>query len=257
MSQLTVNLTKVEESKKSLMLSLQKAGVGTLSPSEVETVMDVSGSFFDEHRDQITTALMIRLFPWAMTFDPDRKMGMTTFSSGHGSVHRCPDVTIDNLENYIHRHVFEKVPGWNGATEYHRVLESVLTDSGWINNEAQAEKKAGFFGRMLGQKDQPAREASQKKRTLVLFITDGDNSDKQHTLNALKASQQRGDEVYFLFIGVRQNAGDRFHFLESIGDEFDNTGFYMVENLRQFIQWDDEKLNSHLISDEMVRWFNR
>lgn len=237
----------MQKSQASLSLQLQKAGILTPPVVDLTVIMDVSGSFEDEHTDGITTDLMARLVPWGMTFDPDKKLDVITFSNGPSHVARTTPITETNYNSYVKNHIIRKVPGWNGGTDYSYAIEESLKGSGWINNEA---KKAGFLGKMFGAKDGPARE---KKRSLVIFITDGDNTDKQRTREVLRASEARQDAVYFLFIGVA-NGGGSFPFLESIGDEFGNTGFVKISNLRQFVQKDDEELNKVLLDQELVDW---
>ena len=243
---LTLNLQK---SSSTLKLSLQKSGVHTMPVLDMAMVLDVSGSFEDEHLDGTTTDLLTRLAPWGLTFDPDKKIDILTFSHGAASAHLVGALNEGNYQGYVKNHIIDKVPGWNGATDYSYVLERTLKEFGWIKGEA---KKAGFFGRMLGQKDEEAK-AKAKKRSLVIFITDGDNNDKERTRQVLRESEARRDEVYFLFLGVA-NGGGRFSFLESIGDEFGNTGFREIANVRQFITQSDEEINAFLLDDELIGW---
>lgn len=85
------------------------------------------------------------------------------------------------------------------------------------------------------------------------MATDGANNDQQRTVNVLRASQARGDAVYFLFLGV-SNGDSRFPFLESIGREFNNTGFISIANLKKFVEMSDDEINDLIISDELKAW---
>jgi Mg-chelatase subunit ChlD len=110
-------------------------------------------------------------------------------------------------------------------------------------------------------KSQPASTATatavvEKKRSIVLFITDGDNNDKDRTREVLRASEQRGDGVYFLFIGV-SNQGSTFPFLESIGDEFGNTGLVTIKDLKAFLNQSDDDMNRTLLGDELMGWLKK
>jgi len=87
----------------------------------------------------------------------------------------------------------------------------------------------------------------------VIVATDGDNTDKERTLRVLRESEQRQDQVYFLFLGI-SNQGSSFPFLERIGDQFGNTGFKAIHNLRQFVGQSDEELNAQLIDEELIAW---
>lgn len=115
---------------------------------------------------------------------------------------------------------------------------------GWLPG-----KRPGLFGRMLGQKT----EIKERKRSLVIFVTDGENSDQQRTMNVLQASEDRRDEIYFLFIGI-SNQGAKFPFLRKLGDRFKNTGYVSIKNLKQFVAQDDDAVNERLLTEELRAW---
>lgn len=248
----------LEKSVESLKLSLEKAGIATPPAAEVGFGLDVSYSFKDEHGDGITDQLLSRLVPWGLVFDPDKKVDAFTFSDGAAHVQDVGPVTADNYLGFIKKNVVGKVVGWNGGTTYADVIHAMLDNFGWVpKTEVTVVKKAGFFGRILGEKDQVATKTVEgaKKPSLVFIVTDGDNQDKAQTRRVLAESEARGDKVYFIFIGV-SNQGSTFPFLERIGDEFSNTSFVAIPNLRQFVQLSDDELNAQLISDELLAWLS-
>lgn len=237
----------LEKSTKALSLCLEKSGVKTPPSLDVAFILDVSGSFEDEHHQGITNDLLTRLVPWGALFDPDKKLDVITFSNGKGSVHHVGTVTTENYEGFVRREIIRKVPGWNGGTDYSYALEEGLRLYGWLDN---SEKKAGFFGKLMGQKD---RAPIEKRRSLILFVTDGDNSDYERTIEVLKNSESRSDEVYFLFLAV-SNQGSTFPFIEKLGNEFNNTGLATIKNIRSFVQKTDDELNGFLLQQELVDW---
>jgi hypothetical protein len=246
---LTLNL---EKSTKALVLNLQKAGIMTPPVLETAAFMDVSGSFDDEHKDGITDILLSRLTPWGLAFDPDKKMDVFTFSNGAASVHEVGAIDARNYSGFVQSRIINKVPGYNGGTAYSHLVERALKHFGWAGDTV---KKAGFFGGLMGRKDQVVQGA--KKRSLVLVITDGDNNetgDKERTLRVLQESEARGDKVYYLFLGI-SNQGSTFPFLEKLGDKFNNTGFVNIRDLRKFVELSDDELNNMLLSDELLKWF--
>lgn len=253
---LKVNL---EKAKVGLKLSLEKKGIPVPPRADVGMVLDVSGSFDDELRDGTAQHLVERLVPWAMVFDPDQKVDVFTFSSGRGSAHRVGDLTPATLDGYIARYVVNKVPGYGSATDYSYVIELVLKTFGWLDGavpQPAPEKSGGFFSNLFGKKPTPAPAVpAAKRRSLVLFITDGDNGDHDRARQMLRESQKRKDGVYFIFLGV-SNQGARFPFLESIGDEFDNTAFVSV-NLRWFLAASDDEINERMIGDELLAWLKQ
>jgi len=240
----------LEKSKASLQMCLQKAGVSQPPAMDMGVLLDVSGSFEDEHRDGTTNKLLSRLVPWGLTFDPDGKLDLTTFSNGPAHVQRVGSVTAQNYEDFVQRQVIGRVRGWNGGTDYSYGIEDFLRLFGWLDNEG---KTPGFLGKLFGEKPVAPVE---RRRSLVTVITDGENNDAARTREVLRRSQARHDEVYFLFIGV-SNQGSSFPFLEEIGDEFDNTGLVVVPEIRQFVRMEDDALNEMLLLDELVTWLKR
>lgn len=244
---LTLDLNK---SQQALVLNLAKAGVSETPQVNVAFVMDVSGSFDDEHREGVTNDLLTRLIPWAALFDPDQKMEVYTFSNGPRNVHHAADVSAKNYDGYVQREIID-CPGYNGATDYSYVLERVLTDFGWM----AADKPKGFLGRLFGGGAAPA-PAATPRQTLIFFVTDGESADEARTTELLKASQARGDGVYFHFLGV-SNQSARFPYIQGLGDKFSNVGFTAVNRVRQWVQQPDDAINQALISKELVAWLKK
>ncbi|GBG14273.1 uncharacterized protein NMK_1839 [Novimethylophilus kurashikiensis] len=242
---LVVNL---EKSAQALVLSLEKAGITQPPILEVGFGLDVSKSFEDEHRSGITDVLLTRLVPWGLAFDPDKKLDCFTFSDGPAHVCDVGPVDASNYQGFIPRKVVNKVIGWNGGTDYSYLLEKMLTHFGWRQPE-----QPGFIKRLFGAK--PV-ETVEKRRSLIIVATDGDNYDPDRTRMVLEESQARKDEVYFLFLGI-SNQKVKFEFLRSIGDVFDNTGFVRIEDLHGFVEKSDEELNELLITDELLSWLKR
>ena len=87
-------------------------------------------------------------------------------------------------------------------------------------------------------------------------VGDRYRSARERTAEVLEASQGRGDEVYFLFIGI-SNQGGRFPLLRQIAERFDNTGLTVIRNLRQFTQQSDEQLNAELLQPELITWLKK
>lgn len=101
-----------------------------------------------------------------------------------------------------------------------------------------------------------APHTHEKRRSLVLFITDGENdgSDEARTMRVLEESQKRGDQVYFLFIGACEDKGVTFEFVQKIAHRFRNTGVVVIRDLEAFVAQSDEELNATLLGPELVEW---
>lgn len=239
----------LQKSAETLRLSLDKAGVAAGIKAELIFDMDVSGSFEHEHEEGTTSKLIARLVPYGMVLDPDGKIDVFSFSHGEGSVHHVGTVTPDDSEDYIVRNVIDKVPGWKGGTTYSYALERNLEHFGWLPTQGAGGFLSRFFG--IGRQ----APASGKKRSIVIFVTDGENeeADEERTIRVLEASEQRGDQVYFLFMGACEHNVD-FKFLKHIAKRFKNTGVVIVRDLDGFVELSDEELNARLLGPELLQW---
>jgi hypothetical protein len=243
---LTLDLNK---SQQALVLNLTKAGISETPKVDVAFVIDVSGSFDDEHREGVTNDLLTRLIPWAALFDPDKKMETYTFSNGPNNVHHAGDVSATNYAGYVKREIID-CPGYKGGTDYSYVLARVMEDFGWTSQA----KPQGFFAKLFGGAAATSYSPAVKPRqTLVFFLTDGENSDTAQTERLLAASQARGDGIYFHFIGV-SNQSASFPFIEKMGKQFSNVGFTAVNKVRQWVKQSDDAINQSLISTELITW---
>ena len=254
----------LNKSTSAFRLSLDKAGVPADIRAELLVVMDVSGSFEHEHEEGTTSILLERFVPLAKVLDPDGKIDLITFSSGEKSVQHLGTIDETNARDYIVDRVVDKVRGWKGGTTYSYALEEALRVFGWQPCEHGHEPttKPRFWQRLFGiVPPAPAPAAPhmhEKKRSIVLFVTDGENDpgnaagDKKRTRDVLRASQQRGDEVYFLFIGACEH--QKFDFVEQIAKEFKNTGIVMATDPEAFVNLPDDELIAKLLGTELVNW---
>jgi len=240
----------LQKSARTLRVSLDKAGVAPDVKAELIFDMDVSGSFEHEHEEGTTSKLIARLVPYGMELDPDGKMDVFTFSDGRHNVHHVGTVTPDDCDNYIVRNVVKRVPGWNGGTEYSYVLERNLQHFGWL---PAPEGVGGLLSRFFGRPKTP--EFKVKKRSIVIFVTDGENHANDHarTTRILEESEQRGDQVYFLFVGACEHDVD-FGFIRTVAQRFKNTGVVIIRDLDAFVELSDEQLNAQLLGKELIDW---
>lgn len=253
----------LNKSATTFRLSLDKAGVPADIQVELLVVMDVSGSFEHEHEEGTTGILLERFVPLAKVLDPDGKLDLITFSNGGGSVQHLGTIDETNARDYIVDNVVDRVRGWNGGTTYSYPIEEALRVFGWLpcDHGHEPEKKPRFWERLFGlvPEEKPAElHQHEKKRSVVLFVTDGENDpgntygDKKRTREVLRASQERGDQVYFLFIGACEH--EEFAFVEDIAKEFKNTGIVMATDPEAFVNLPDDALIAKLLGRELVDW---
>lgn len=265
MSSFVVNTQKSAEQ---FVLSMTKKGITDIPVIEMSFLVDVSGSFDDEHRSGISSAFLARFVPWAMKLDPDKKIDVFTFSNGERNVQHVNFVTEQNFDNYIKREVVDKVKGYNGGTDYSYAIEASLREFGFLGSIESVQetvtetKKAGMFGRLMGKKDEVVQTTKtvekevfkQKRRALCIVLTDGENSDHERTVQVLQESQQRGDDVYYIFVGMNSSSNVHFKNITKLGDLFNNTGFVRVTDLKAFANQSDEDMNEKFLTDEFVQW---
>jgi hypothetical protein len=240
----------------SLRLSLDKAGVASDIKADLIFDIDVSGSFEHEHEEGTTSRLIERLVPYGMVLDPDGAMDVFTFSGGRDTVHRVGTVRPEDAKGYVQRNVVDKVPGWNGGTTYSYVLERNLQYFGWLPQDEQGgvlQAISRFFG---GEPQKPVFRG--KKKSIVIFVTDGENADTDigRTVRVLEASQNRADDVYFLFIGACEHSVE-FKFLKTIGARFKNTGVVIIRDLDAFVEKSDEEISAALLGQELIDWLKK
>ncbi len=245
----------LNKSASALRLSLDKMGVAPDLKAEVIFVIDVSGSFEHEHEEGTTSRLLERLVPYGMVLDPDGKMDVFTFAGGRQSAYYVGTVTPEDSEGYLVRKVCGRVPGWGGGTTYSYVMERSLRHFGWLPPEDESPSLAGLISRFFGRTPAAVQAAGQKKRSVVFFITDGENdpADEARTMLVLQESQARGDQVYFLLLGMCDR-GVHFAFIKKVARRFDNTAAVIIKDLEGFVEKSDEELNAELLRPELIGW---
>lgn len=254
----------LHKSADKLTLSLQKSGLDTIPEIDVCFDLDVSGSYEDEHRDGITEALMTRLVPFCLVFDPNKQLDCYTFSNRARYIGM---VNENNYQGFIKANVIGQGAEWNGGTEYAPVLRANLKKFGWGVQDAApaagaAPKKAGWLSKILGG-NAPAPltaaemsapvPASAGSKFLILFNTDGDNSDPDQTAAVLQEMSDKGYEAFVMFIAV-SNQGGNFPFLHKLEKKFANVGVTVIRNVREWVNYSDEQVHAELISEKLIKW---
>lgn len=257
----------LSKSTQAFRLSLDKAGIAPDIKAELLVVMDVSGSFEHEHEEGTTSTLLERFVPLAKVLDPDGKIDLITFSSGKDSVQYLGTIDESNAREYIVDNVVDKVKGWKRGTTYSYALEEALRIFGWLpcEHDHQPAVKPRFWQRLFGMVSEEPKAATphmhEKKRSIVLFVTDGENDpgdsfrDKKRTREVLLTSQHRRDDVYFLFIGACEH--QEFDFVQAIAKEFKNTGIVMATDPEAFVNLPDDELIGKLLGKELVDWLKK
>ena len=178
--------------------------------AQVVVVMDYSGSMRDMYENGTVQRVIDKLLPIGLTFDDNGEVEVFRFEN---SFNQFKSLTLKNYENYV-ANVLYNGKGM-GGTYYAPVLKEIKKQ--YLDEQP---KKFGLF------KSNKNTEAP----VFVVFITDGDNSDKYDTDKIIRELSSTNCFVQFVGVG---NA--RMQYLEKLDDldgrECDNTGFVKFENI--------------------------
>ncbi len=171
--------------------------------ARIIVVMDHSGSMDWQYNNGNVQNILTRLLAMALRFDDDGQAEVYLFDD----VCRKMDVdmTAENYSTYVEE-VIKKGRYPYGGTQYAPAIR--MTDKAY--NDAK----------------------SNTIPTLVLFITDGDNFNSDHSPcdEAIIDSSEHG--LFYMFIGTGDSKFKYLRHLDDLdGRKFDNTGFMSVADL--------------------------
>lgn len=177
---------------------------------KVGLCIDYSGSMKSQYNSGKVQALLEKILPMAMEFDDDGSMEVWLFEDGY---HRLPDVTLNNIAGYIAR---ETKKYSMGGTNYAPVMQNVIKT--YKNTKTPA---------------------------YVLFVTDGDNSDKRQTTEVITKAAKL--PIFWQFVGL---GNDTMSYLEKLDDMegrfVDNADFFKVNAV--------ENISYKNLLDEFPGW---
>lgn len=201
----TLNLSK-EESIKTLNLRKNNLNAICLKKKELNNivarvcvVMDFSGSMENLYNKGVVQALFERLLPLAIKFDDNGELESWIFSN---SFQRLESITEDNFYGYVNREITDNYA--MGGTEYAPVIKDVVRK--YVVEEPS---------------DIP---------TYVIFITDGDNSDKTKTTKIMRESSKYN--IFWQFVGIGNSDFAYLTKLDEMKSRYiDNANFFKCNNI--------------------------
>lgn len=202
--------TVVNLSKTIINLS-KKADVDLgVTKAQVVVVMDYSGSMRNMYKDGTVQGVIDKMLPLGLTFDDNGEVEVFRFDSGFK---QFESLNINNYDGYVDKVLFD---GHMGGTEYAPVLNE-------IKQQYLTDKK-GFLG--FGKKTSKA----DTNPVFVIFVTDGDNSDKGDTNKIIRELSSMNCFVQFVGVGTASMS-----YLEKLDDldgrDCDNTGFVRFKDI--------------------------
>lgn len=223
---------------KQKVLDLKKAKGIDGQFAQVVFCVDYSGSMSSLYRSGAVQKVLERLFPVAMAFDDNQSMDFILFQYDY---RKCPEVTPANVVDYVNKIALKQwydMGGTNYAPSLREVILPMVTD---IKEESYTETETSTTGLFMwfGQKTEThsvvkTREIAKMKKVeypvYVIFLTDGDCSDKSDTYKVVRELSHAGAFIQFIGIG-----GDSFNTLQKLDDldkrELDNADFFAVYDI--------------------------
>ncbi len=204
---------------KSAGVNLEKRGLGEHT-ARVALVLDISASMTMLYRRGAVQRLAERVLALGLRFDDDGEVDVFLF--GERVHHPGDGLRLDDYQDYTARLLAEHKLEYD--TRY---------------GAAVAEVRRYYFGES-GTRSQPRAESTP---VYVMFITDGEPSDKSEATRQVRAASY--EPVFWQFMGV---GSGRFAFLEKL-DDLD--GRY-TDNADFFAVTDEELLGARPISDDAL-----
>lgn len=258
-----INLKKSEQKAG---IHLQKHGLdpATAPKMQVGICLDVSGSMSDEYHHGHVQEALGHLMGLAMHIDESQKMDVFLFHN-HAAQCRNP-INAANAENYVHDEILHGGHSLWGGTEYappiHLAYQHYFPELTHLHSSASLadhHEKHGFLGGLFHRHhaDAPAPQpaapqidraaiAAAHKPVLMLFFTDGKNSDESETIRVLEASKDL--PVFWAFVGL----GHDSQLLRDLAQESD-AEFVNLEHIRVT----DDEIFSAVITPKLVNWLRQ
>lgn len=215
--------------RKQIVLDLKKKSGLNEQKASVVLVLDKSGSMTNLYKNGFVQRLVERVLPVGLGFDDDGEVELYVFHSQayrHKqpiSEHSVGSIVGDVIRQYSYE-----------ATEYAKPIELIL-------DQIIGPKSSGFMG--LGKKERPSKKLLNP--VFVIFITDGENSDKSSTEEILREASNY--PIFFQFVGIGR---ETFSFLRKLDDlngrVIDNANFFQANDLDRM---SDEDLYEKLMTE--------
>ena len=212
-----INLAKEEVHK----VSLAKPALNNLT-SRVAIVLDYSMSMDRLYKDGTVQGILETALPIAMQFDDNGKLEVWIFED---RFNRLPDMDIDNFYGYVQREIIDKRYSM-GGTNYAPVIRDII-------NKYRDEEPMNI-------------------PSYVIFITDGDNWDKDETTKVIREASHL--PIFWQFIGVGSASMSYLENLDDMDGRYvDNADFFQVAKADQVTY--DKMLDEYpvWVSDSKVK----
>ena len=160
-----------------------------------------------------------RILGLALNFDDDGDIDVMLFGT---SAYQLPSVSLDEMEGYVERVIMSEYKIIE-ATKYATALQLI-------------------YKKYQRNKSDPA---------FVIFITDGNNSDKKETTELIRNLSK--EKIFFQFVGIGKENFPYLKKLDNLTGRFlDNAGFMHINDIASV---EDSILYNRLLN-EFPEWLN-
>jgi len=211
--------TKIDLLKKKVINLKKKAKTAIVNKgldnqkAQVVLVLDISKSMNRLFKDGTIQEVIERILALALNFDDDKKIDIILFGT---RAYKLPSISIDEIANYVEREILAEYRIIE-ATKYAKALDLIYNE--YKNNT-----------------DEPV---------FVIFITDGNNSDKRETTELIRELSK--EKVFFQFIGIGKENFPYLEKLDDLSDRYiDNAGFMKIDDISSI---EDNELYSLLLNE--------
>ena len=232
-----VNLEKAKQ----VVLNLIKDTPVENVKARVVVAVDYSGSMAGLYSNGTVQTVLERILPIAMTFDDNSSLEVYKFD--HRSKPIGTEITPSNYEGFVNKYIHN---GDMGGTEYTPVMEDIV-------KQGPAAKSGGAYGLIKSLFTKKTVEDKPVIPTYVIFLTDGDCSDKEETIRYIR--QTSDQPIFWQFVGI---GSSQFRTLEQLdtmqGRVIDNANFFAIRNTKDLVDLTDRALMSKLLA-EFPSWY--
>ena len=208
-----IDLTKhVVDLSKKAQIELKKRSLEN-SKSQVVLILDISKSMNALFKSGVIQELIQRILGLALNFDDDGSIDIILFGT---RAYQLPPATLNNLDHYVERDVLSN---YNiiEATKYATALKMI----------------------------QSKYKGNQGDPVFVIFVTDGNNSDKKESTQLITDLSR--ESIFFQFVGIGKEIFPYLNKLDDLPGRFiDNAGFMHVDDLATI---DDSELYARLLNE--------
>ena len=230
----------LEKAKKVVLNLIKETPVENVK-ARVVVAVDYSGSMSPLYYNGTVQTVLERILPIAMTFDDNSSLEVYKFD--HRSTPIDTEVTPSNYEGFVDKYVAK---GDMGGTEYTPVMEDIV-------KRGPAAKSGGAYGFIKSLFTKKTVEDKPVIPTYVIFLTDGDCSDKEETIRYIR--QTSCQPIFWQFVGIGSSQFRTLELLDTMqGRVIDNANFFAIRDTRDLVNMTDEVLLGKLLA-EFPSWY--